>query len=183
MSVLSSVWVLVVYCCLILQTEPVVYAVFLSVASSHEFILLSSFQAAWDFCTFMASAAPPKRVVSSVFITLASPHRATVTPQQQPALQAHSAPAREKLHPAVRVSPGDSIPALRHSREDKSPPSESYGGLKSKGLTNAGSSALVSGPQSHNPPKREPGKTQLQEKNDQRSSSGIYYILVFFFHS
>uniref|UniRef100_A0A3B4FMS3 Filamin binding LIM protein 1 n=1 Tax=Pundamilia nyererei TaxID=303518 RepID=A0A3B4FMS3_9CICH len=41
----------------------------------------------------MASAAPPKRVVSSVFITLASPHRATVTPQQQPALQAHSAPA------------------------------------------------------------------------------------------
>lgn len=139
-----------------------------------------SFQAAWDFCTVMASAAPPKRVVSSVFITLASPHRATVTPQQQPTLQAHSAPAREKLHPAVRVSPGDSIPALRHSREDKSPPSESYGSLKSKGLTNAGSSALVSGPQSHNPPKREPGKTQLQEKNDQRSSSGIYYILDFF---
>ncbi|XP_063329104.1 filamin-binding LIM protein 1 [Pelmatolapia mariae] len=121
----------------------------------------------------MASAAPPKRVVSSVFITLASPHRATVTPQQQPTLQAHSAPAREKLHPAVRVSPGDSIPALRHSREDKSPPSESYGGLKSKGLTNVGSSALVSGPQSHNPPKREPGKTQLQEKNDQRSSSEL----------
>lgn len=128
----------------------------------------------------MASAAPPKRVVSSVFITLASPHRATVTPQQQPALQAHSAPAREKLHPAVRVSPGDSIPALRHSREDKSPPSESNGGLKIKGLTNAGSLALVSGPQSHNPPKHEPGKTQLQEKNDQRSSSGIYYILDFF---
>lgn len=128
----------------------------------------------------MASAAPPKRVVSSVFITLASPHRATVTPQQQPALQAHSAPAREKLHPAVRVSPGDSIPALRHSREDKSPPSESNGGLKIKGLTNAGSSALVSGLQSHNPPKHEPGKTQLQEKNDQRSSSGIYYILDFF---
>ncbi|KAL3978258.1 hypoxia-inducible factor 1 alpha [Sarotherodon galilaeus] len=122
----------------------------------------------------MASAAPPKRVVSSVFITLASPHRATVTPQQQPALQAHSAPAREKQHPAVRVSPGDSIPALRHSREDKSLPSESYGSLKSKGLTNAGSSALVSGPQSHNPPKREPGKTQLQEKNDQRSSSELF---------
>ncbi|XP_004544812.2 filamin-binding LIM protein 1 [Maylandia zebra] len=122
----------------------------------------------------MASAAPPKRVVSSVFITLASPHRATVTPQQQPALQAHSAPAREKLHPAVRVSPGDSIPALRHSREDKSPPSESNGGLKIKGLTNAGSSALVSGPQSHNPPKHEPGKTQLQEKNDQRSSSELF---------
>ncbi|CAI5687797.1 filamin-binding LIM protein 1 [Oreochromis niloticus] len=122
----------------------------------------------------MASAAPPKRVVSSVFITLASPHRATVTPQQQPALQAHSAPAREKQHPAVRVSPGDSIPALRHSREDKSLPSESYGSLKSKGLTNAGSSALVSGPQSHIPPKREPGKTQLQEKNDQRSSSELF---------
>uniref|UniRef100_A0A3B3ZI32 LIM zinc-binding domain-containing protein n=1 Tax=Periophthalmus magnuspinnatus TaxID=409849 RepID=A0A3B3ZI32_9GOBI len=40
----------------------------------------------------MATAAPPKRMVSSVFITLASPYRGTVTQQQRPTLQAHSSP-------------------------------------------------------------------------------------------
>lgn len=86
--------------------------------------------------TVMASAASPKRMVSSVFITLASPYRATVT-QQQPALQAHSAPARDKQHTAVRVSPTDSIPAVQHRREDVSP-SGSYCSLDSKDRTYAG---------------------------------------------
>ncbi|XP_030585554.1 filamin-binding LIM protein 1 isoform X1 [Archocentrus centrarchus] len=125
----------------------------------------------------MASAAPPKRMVSSVFITLASPHQATVTPQReqpQPALQAHSAPAREKQHPAARMSPGDSMPTHRYKREDHSPSSGSYGNLNSKGLTHVGSSALVSDPQSCNPAKPEPAKTPLQKENDKRSSPELF---------
>uniref|UniRef100_A0A8C2Z9D4 Filamin binding LIM protein 1 n=1 Tax=Cyclopterus lumpus TaxID=8103 RepID=A0A8C2Z9D4_CYCLU len=73
----------------------------------------------------MASAAPPKRMVSSVFITLAAPHRATVT-QQQPVLQAHSGAVRDKPHTAVRVSPSDNVPAVRHKKEDDQQ-SESHG--------------------------------------------------------
>ncbi|XP_035244502.1 filamin-binding LIM protein 1-like [Anguilla anguilla] len=49
----------------------------------------------------MASAAPQKRMVSSVFITLSSPHRATVTPS------AHAT----NTHTATRVSPEDSGPS------------------------------------------------------------------------
>ncbi|KAM3621958.1 uncharacterized protein V6R79_018262 [Siganus canaliculatus] len=71
--------------------------------------------------TAMASAAPPKRMVSSVFITLASPHRATVR-QQQPALQAHSAPARDKQHTAVRVSPNDNTTSLRQKKDSQVEP-------------------------------------------------------------
>lgn len=67
----------------------------------------------------MASAAPPKRMVSSVFITLASPHRATLT-QQKPALQAHSTTTREKQQTAVRVSPTDSLPAIRLKKDSQS---------------------------------------------------------------
>ncbi|KAF7693515.1 hypothetical protein HF521_008831 [Silurus meridionalis] len=44
-------------------------------------------------CT-MTSAVPPKRMVSSVFITLASPYRATVTPTLSPS-----------QHSAVPISP------------------------------------------------------------------------------
>lgn len=84
--------------------------------------------------TVMASAASPKRMVSSVFITLASPYRATVT-QQQPALQAHSAPARDKQHTAVRISPSDSIPAVQHRKEDVLPSGSS---LDSRDRTYAG---------------------------------------------
>lgn len=50
----------------------------------------------------MASAASTKRVVSSVFITLASPHRGTVT-QKQPALQANSSSVLDNQQSAVRV--------------------------------------------------------------------------------
>ncbi|GAA6215861.1 filamin-binding LIM protein 1 [Lates japonicus] len=111
----------------------------------------------------MASAAPPKRMVSSVFITLASPYRATVTQQQQPTLQAHSAPARDKQHTAVRVSPSDSIPALRHKREDHSPP-ESYSSADSKSWTHAGASARASDPQSPTKPAQPgPNRGKLQE--------------------
>ncbi|KAJ8260215.1 hypothetical protein GJAV_G00178430 [Gymnothorax javanicus] len=53
----------------------------------------------------MASAAPQKRMVSSVFITLASPHRATITPST------HST----NTHTAMRTSSTDSEPkALPH---------------------------------------------------------------------
>ncbi|KAJ8360734.1 hypothetical protein SKAU_G00172590 [Synaphobranchus kaupii] len=53
----------------------------------------------------MASAAPQKRMVSSVFITLASPHRATVTPSTH----------TTNTHTATRVSSKDSVPgALSH---------------------------------------------------------------------
>ena len=53
----------------------------------------------------MASADPQKRMVSSVFITLASPYRATVT-QQQHARQTHDALAGDIQHTAVQVQPG-----------------------------------------------------------------------------
>ncbi|XP_040889515.1 filamin-binding LIM protein 1 isoform X2 [Toxotes jaculatrix] len=109
----------------------------------------------------MASAAPPKRMVSSVFITLASPYRATVT-QQQPALQAHSAPARDKQHTAVRVSPTDSIPAPRRRKEDHSP-SESYGSIDSKDRTYAGASARAPDLQSPKPALPGPSRGKLQE--------------------
>lgn len=42
--------------------------------------------------SFMASAAPQKRMVSSVFITLASPYGASVTPTAR----VHSSPSREQ---------------------------------------------------------------------------------------
>ncbi|XP_026162293.1 filamin-binding LIM protein 1 isoform X2 [Mastacembelus armatus] len=109
----------------------------------------------------MASAAPPKRMVSSVFITLASPHRATVT-QQQHTLQAHSAPARDKQHTAVRVNPTDSIHAPRHKKEDHSP-SESHSSIDSKDRTHAGASARASGPQCPIAAQPEPSRAKLQE--------------------
>ncbi|XP_028262392.1 filamin-binding LIM protein 1 [Parambassis ranga] len=117
----------------------------------------------------MASAAPPKRMVSSVFITLASPYRATVT-QQQPALQAHSAPARDKQLAAVRVSPvspGSSIHPLRRTTEDQSPPG-SYSSSNSPGRTHEGPSARAPNPQSPKPAQPGPVKPQQQEEKRQR---------------
>ncbi|XP_051272386.1 filamin-binding LIM protein 1 [Dicentrarchus labrax] len=111
----------------------------------------------------MASAAPPKRMVSSFFITLASPHRATVT-QQQPALQAHSTPARDKQHAAARISPSDNTPALRHKKEDHSQP-ESYGSVDSKGWAHGGASAPASDPQSPKPAQPGTSRGQLQEQD------------------
>lgn len=110
-------------------------------------------------------------MVSSFFITLASPHRATVT-QQQPALQAHSAPAtRDKQHAAVRVNPGDSIPSLRQKKEDHSL-SEPHGSGDRKGHTHAGSVVQVSDPQSLKPAQSGTSRGQLQEDN--RGAAGIH---------
>ncbi|KAG7261907.1 hypothetical protein CRUP_026436, partial [Coryphaenoides rupestris] len=69
----------------------------------------------------MASAAQPKRMVSSVFITLAPPYRATLTKPQH-TLQTHQAPARDQQHPAVRVEPrGDVVrPASQRHRKGSS---------------------------------------------------------------
>lgn len=111
-------------------------------------------------------------MVSSVFITLASPYRATVT-QQQPALQAHSASARDQQHTAVRVSPGDSKPALRHKREERSP-SESYGSGNSKDRTLSETSARTSDPQSPKTTQPGPSRGQQQEKKDQSSAPEIF---------
>lgn len=109
----------------------------------------------------MASAAPPKRMVSSCFITLVTPHRATVTQQQQPALQAHTSPARDKQHTAVRVSPSDTIPSLRHKKEDPSP-AESQGVAGSKSRFHAGASVQAADPQSPKPFQPGPSRGQLQ---------------------
>ncbi|XP_041805440.1 filamin-binding LIM protein 1 [Chelmon rostratus] len=117
----------------------------------------------------MASAAPQKRMVSSFFITLASPHRATVT-QQQPALQAHSAPARDKQHTAVRVSPSDNIPSLRLKKEDHSQ-AEAYGSRDSKGRVHAGASVRASDPQSPIPAQPVPSRGRLQE--DDRGAADL----------
>ncbi|KAL2091579.1 hypothetical protein ACEWY4_013842 [Coilia grayii] len=51
----------------------------------------------------MSAAAPPKRMVSSVFITLASPYRATVTPNSS---HIHSPKARDTLSSAQPHAPG-----------------------------------------------------------------------------
>lgn len=104
----------------------------------------------------MASAASPKRMVSSVFITLASPYRATVT-QQQPTLQAHSSPARDNQHTAVRVSPSDSIPTLTHKKENPSPSETNH----SKDQTHVDASARASGPQS--PRAVQPGPNRAKQ--------------------
>ncbi|KAM7422603.1 hypothetical protein PAMA_010578 [Pampus argenteus] len=114
----------------------------------------------------MASAASPKRMVSSVFITLASPYRATVT-QQQPALQAHSATARDEQHTAVRVNPSDSIPALRQKKED-------HGRAERKGQSLAGASAQASEPQSPTPVQPGPSRRKLQEDKDNSGAAELF---------
>ncbi|XP_076003177.1 filamin-binding LIM protein 1 [Genypterus blacodes] len=120
----------------------------------------------------MASAASPKRMVSSVFITLASPTRATLT-QQQHALQTHSAPTRDKQHAAVRLSSSDSIPALRRKSEGRSP-SESHSSTGSTGPPHAGTSTQTSQPQSPKPP--QPGLIQgeLQENKDNKCAEEVF---------
>lgn len=117
----------------------------------------------------MASAAPPKRMVSSVFITLASPYRATVT-QQQPTLQAHSAPAREKHHPAVQHSPSDSILTPRRKKEDHSS-FESHRNVDSKDQTHAGTTDRTSDPSCPKTVQPGPSREKLQEDN--RAAAGI----------
>lgn len=116
-------------------------------------------QAVWGFHSTMASAAPQKRMVSSVFITLSSPHRATVTQQQQPAR--HSGPDRQ--HSAA----GDDLSSLRRRAAETSPASTD------RNWTGVGPRAKASGPQSQpQPASTGPTKAEVQEKN--RNSSGIH---------
>ncbi|MED6275144.1 hypothetical protein CHARACLAT_023559 [Characodon lateralis] len=120
----------------------------------------------------MASAAPQKRMVSSVFITLSSPHRATVTQQQQPALHTQSGSAADRQHTAARVCPpGDNLSALRHKTEDQSP-SNAHGSGNSKNWTHVRPPAKGPDRQSQpQPDQTGPTKVEVQEKN--RSSSEI----------
>ena len=115
----------------------------------------------------MASAAPPKRMVSSVFITLAAPHRATGT-QQEPALQAHTALPRDKQDRSAGVSSGGNVPALRHKTENYSS-SDSYSPAHSKDWTHG---------RAQSPRHAQIGSTkaQLQEEKYQKKkkSPGIH---------
>ncbi|XP_041639496.1 filamin-binding LIM protein 1 [Cheilinus undulatus] len=108
----------------------------------------------------MASAASPKRMVSSIFITLASPHKATLT-QQKPALQAHSAPAGEKQQTAVRVSPSDSIPNLLRKKDTLS---EAPSSVDNTGQTRAVAPTRISDPQSPTPAQPGPNRGELQPR-------------------
>lgn len=117
----------------------------------------------------MASAAPPKRMVSSVFITLASPCRATVT-QQQPTLQAHSAPARDKQHTAVQVCPSESIPTPRHKKEDHSS-FASHRSVASKEQTHTAAPDRTSDPACPKAIQSGPSRGRLQE--DHKGAAGI----------
>ncbi|XP_072238261.1 filamin-binding LIM protein 1 [Leuresthes tenuis] len=117
----------------------------------------------------MASAASSKRMVSSVFITLASPQRATGTQQQTP-LQVHSAPARDKPHTALRVSSGDQVPVLRHKKEDHSP-SDSYNSVNSKGWIHGEIPYQAPDHQSPKPAQTGSSKAQLQKEKDTKKRS------------
>lgn len=58
--------------------------------------------------------------MSSVFITLAPPHRGTVTQQQQPTLQAHSSPVKDNQQTAIRISPASTTPAAAQKKDSVS---------------------------------------------------------------
>ncbi|KAM6927773.1 filamin-binding LIM protein 1 [Xenentodon cancila] len=110
----------------------------------------------------MASAAAPKRMVSSAFITLAAPHRATGT-QQPPALQAHAAPARDKQGTSAGVSSSGNVSVLRHKTESHSS-SDSNGSVNNKDWTRE---------KVQNPKHAQTGssKAQLQEEDPKKRSS------------
>ncbi|XP_061583108.1 filamin-binding LIM protein 1 [Cololabis saira] len=114
----------------------------------------------------MASAAEPKRMVSSVFITLAAPHRATGT-QQPLALQAHAAPARDKQDTSARVSSSDNVSVLRHKAENHSS-SDSNGSVNSKDWTHE---------RVQSPKRAQIGssKAQLQEEDLKRRKSPEFF--------
>ncbi|RVE73169.1 hypothetical protein OJAV_G00048210 [Oryzias javanicus] len=101
--------------------------------------------------SIMAAAAPPKRMVSSVFITLASPHRATVTPRR-PSLKAYSSqPGAETRETPSRAGPEGSSPVLRQDHS----PSDSCGSVNGKSRTRSKARTGA------------PARTGLQENADQ----------------
>ncbi|XP_028303195.1 filamin-binding LIM protein 1 [Gouania willdenowi] len=120
----------------------------------------------------MASAATPKRMVSSVFITLAAPHQATMT-QQQSRLQAQSSPTRDKQHAAVRVEPSDRAANLIQ-RKEHPPPPESQNNANIRVRTEAGASVLLS--EAQIPKSAKPGlanPSQQKETRDPRSTAEV----------
>ncbi|XP_056130078.1 filamin-binding LIM protein 1 [Lampris incognitus] len=110
----------------------------------------------------MASAASPKRMVSSVFITLASPYRATVTPQQH-TLQTHNAPARDKRYTAVRVDPSGSIHAHSQRYWNDSRSSEPHGGRDGANQTDV---AALDQAQARSPTAARPGPVRAELQRD-----------------
>ncbi|XP_041744488.2 filamin-binding LIM protein 1 [Coregonus clupeaformis] len=121
----------------------------------------------------MASAAPQKRMVSSVFITLTSPYRATVTQHQH--TRTHNATANDMPHAATRVSPGDSstrnpsVSDTQHGsiRRRERTPSESQGSAQNGDQSSTPSLARPSEPRTPSSPVTPdltlgPGYTQQQ---------------------
>lgn len=100
-------------------------------------------------------------MVSSVFITLASPHRATVT-KQQPALQANSASARDK-----RVSQGDSVPVHRPKQDQVF---DTHSSVNSTNWTHGTQGSDLQSPKLV---QTGPTKAKLQEDQKQWSAPGI----------
>ncbi|KAM9759302.1 filamin-binding LIM protein 1 [Menidia menidia] len=122
----------------------------------------------------MASAASSKRMVSSVFITLASPQRATGT-QQQPSIQIYSAPARDELHKPPRVSSREEVPVLRHKRKDDSP-YDSHNSVNSKGWSHGQAPYQALDHHSPKPAQSGPVKTRVEKEENtrQRNSSEFF---------
>lgn len=102
----------------------------------------------------MASAAPSKRMVSSVFITLATPYRGTVTQQQQPTLKAHSSSVLDNHQAAVQICPTDTISKATQKKDNNL--SSETNGIRPKGndQTVTVASAQASDPQN---PRVKPG--------------------------
>lgn len=105
----------------------------------------------------MASPASPKKVVSSVFITLAAPHQANGT-RKHPTNQSNS--VKDKQDTAARFNQSD----LRQKKEDHSPLTSHSSG-DSKGWVHAGTSPRASGLQTPTPVQPGPNRGKLQEDN------------------
>lgn len=132
--------------------------------------------AACDSPAAMASTASPKRMVSSVFITLAPPYRATVT-QQQSALQAHSTATRDPQCSAARVGAGDDVRFTRPQRGDHSQ-AKSLQGPDSRGRLGTGSSAKAMHLQSSQPTEVGPNKGTQQRHNKQDNGTGTWMVFL-----
>ncbi|XP_034022428.1 filamin-binding LIM protein 1 isoform X2 [Thalassophryne amazonica] len=111
----------------------------------------------------MTSTASPKKMVSSVFITLSSPHRATVTQpqQQQNSGQTHSVAARDKQCAVTRGDP--SKPAFRHKKQEQLP-SEPNTSTDSTARPHPGASVQISQPQTWKPTNSGLTKAEVQEE-------------------
>uniref|UniRef100_A0A8C8HL54 Filamin binding LIM protein 1 n=2 Tax=Oncorhynchus tshawytscha TaxID=74940 RepID=A0A8C8HL54_ONCTS len=128
--------------------------------------------------SIMASAAPQKRMVSSVFITLTSPYRATVTQHQH--TRTHSATANDMPHAAMRVSPEDSstrkpsVGDTQHGsihRQERTP-SESQGSAQNGDQSSTPSLARPSKPRP--PPSPVTPNLTLGPEDTQQTDTAAY---------